>query len=248
MDQTHVVQGDGVVDLVIPARDEQANIGPLFEALPLPYFRHVIVADNGSIDRTAELAAACGGVVVSEGTPGYGGACLAALAWIEGLADPPDLVAFVDADLSDDPAQLPLLSAPIKANTADLVIGSRTCQAEPGALSVAQCFGNLLACTLIRLLAKGRYTDLGPMRVVRYESLKRLNMTDRTWGWTVEMQYKAAVLGLRTVEINVPYRQRRAGRSKISGSIIGSIRAGRTIILTILRLCWQHKDIVARAP
>ena len=241
MDQSSARSAPGIVDLIIPARNEQTNIGPLFDALPRTYFRHVIVANNGSTDRTAQLAAARGAVVVSEPTPGYGGACLAALAWIEGLGDPPEQVAFLDGDLSDDPARLPQLGAAIEADEADLVIGSRTRLAEPGALSAAQRFGNRLACALIRLLTGRRYTDLGPMRVVRYESLKRLNMTDRTWGWTVEMQYKAAILPLRTAEIDVPYRRRRSGRSKISGSIIGSIRAGRSIIVTILSLWWRQK-------
>ncbi len=237
MHDSYAASSGAVVDLVIPARDEQANIGPLFDALDRGFFRHVVVADNGSTDATAGCVRQRGAVVVGEPRPGYGGACLAALAWVaDQLA--PDMVAFLDADLSDDPAELPRLCQPIIDGEADLVIGSRLRLAEGGALNATQRFGNWLACAMIRVLTGRRYTDLGPMRVVRYESLQRLQMADRTWGWTVEMQYKAAVVGLRTLELDVPYRRRRSERSKISGSIIGSVRAGYVIIVTILRL-WR---------
>jgi glycosyltransferase involved in cell wall biosynthesis len=231
------------IDLIIPARDEESNIVALLDAVPTGFFRHVIVADNGSTDRTAALAREHGATVVYEAQPGYGAACLAGLKWIENLGDgrAPLVVAFVDADLADDPAELPGLSEPITGGRADMTIGTRANLALPGALDPHQRFGNWLACRLIAAGTGRRYRDLGPMRVVRWRSMTELNMQDRTWGWTVEMQYKAARLGLRVVEIDVPYRKRRSGKSKISGSLIGSVRAGGKIISTIVGLWWADR-------
>ena len=228
-----------VVDLVIPARDEAENIDPLLRAIPWSHLRHVVVADNGSRDRTAELARGGGAIVVHEAQPGYGAACLAGLRWISQQGDPPLAVAFLDADLADDPAELPRLIDPIVRGEADLVIGSRVRRAQRGALDSHQRFGNWLACRLIHAATRKRYRDLGPMRVIRWDVLQRLNMRDRTWGWTVEMQFKAAAHHLSIVELDVPYRRRRAGRSKISGNLIGSVRAGWKIITTIAALSWD---------
>ena len=229
------------VDLIIPARDEADNMPALFDALPRQLLRHVVVVDNGSRDATAELARAGGAVVVHEPQRGYGTACLAGLAWVGRLADPPAAVAFLDADLADDPAKLAPLLEPIVQGSADLVIGTRARLAEPGALDPHQRFGNWLACRLIHAATGRRYRDLGPMRAIGWTALQRLQMRDRTWGWTVEMQYKAAAQGLRFVEIDVPYRRRRAGRSKISGSLVGSVRAGWKIIATIGKLWWADR-------
>ena len=228
-----------VVDLITPARNEEINITALLQALPWEVLRHVVVADNGSTDRTAELARAGGATVVHESQRGYGAACLAGLAWIESQGDSPDIVAFIDADLADDPAMLPELCRHIEEGQADLVIGSRHRLAQPGALTRTQRFGNLLACRLIRLITGQRYRDLGPMRAVRWSSLQSLEMSDRTWGWTVEMQFKAASQHLRIAEVDVPYRPRRAGTSKISGTIMGSVRAGYKILATIGKLWWR---------
>lgn len=230
-----------IFDLIIPARNEQANIAAVLDALPPRLFRRVIVADNASTDQTAALAKAGGAVVVYESRPGYGGACQAALHWLDHQPDPPDAVAFLDADLADDPAQLPRLCQPVKSGEADLVIGCRPALAEPGALTFTQRFGNRLACTLMRLATGRRYRDMGPMRVICYRSLKQLQMADMTWGWTLEMQFKAAVTGLRIIEIDVPYRRRHAGESKISGTWIGSVRAGYRIIVTLIRLWWRYR-------
>jgi glycosyltransferase involved in cell wall biosynthesis len=236
------------VDLVIPALDERPNLDALFDALePLRpgLLRRVILADNGSRDGTAEAAAARGAVVVREPRRGYGGACLKALEWIARDGNPPDAVAFLDADLADDPAALADVLAPLREGRAELVIGSRVRRAQPGALNLVQRFGNRLACRMIHVLAGGRYHDLGPMRAVTWEALRRLKMRDRTWGWTVEMQMKAALLGIVALEVDVPYRRRAGGRSKISGTIGGVARAGSRIIATILWL-WLRRAAVRR--
>jgi len=225
------------VDLVIPARDEESNIPALLAALPWgETLRHVVIVDNGSTDRTAALAREGGAVVVHEPQRGYGAACLAALRWIGQQEEPPDAVAFLDADLSDDPAELPAMCAMVTQDQADLVLAERNTRADPGALEAHQRFGTYLACALLRLTTGRRYRDLGPMRVVRWTSLQALAMRDRTWGWTVEMQFKAARQGLRIRELPVPYRRRYSGRSKISGSLIGSARAAWKIIATIAAL------------
>ncbi len=236
MDDTEL----GAVDLIIPARNEQENIPALLAALPWPRLRHVIVADNGSTDQTAHLAQQGGATVVYEPQRGYGAACLAGLAWVAAQRRPPDIVAFIDADLADDPAQLARLCQPIAAGQADMVVGSRRRLAQPGALTLPQCVGNTLACAMIRMTTGQRFTDLGPMRAARWSSFVGLAMSDRTWGWTVEMQYKAAASGLRVIELDVPYRPRRAGTSKISGSLVGSVRAGWKILITIGKLWWQR--------
>lgn len=227
------------VDLIIPARNEEPNLVALLTALPRWALRQVVVVDNGSTDRTATLAQAHGAIVVHEPKQGYGRACLAGLNWLANCPQgPPRAVAFLDADLADEPAQLPRLCQPILADQADLALGARTALAQPDALSLPQRWGNTLACRLMKLATGHHYRDLAPMRVIRWSSLARLDMQDRTWGWTLEMQFKAAQMGLRVVELDVPYRPRHAGRSKISGSLLGSLRAGSRILATTARLWW----------
>ena len=227
-------------DLIIPAYNEAENLPALAAALaPLRtagVIRRVVLANNASTDDTAELARAAGFEVVDEPRRGYGNACLAGLAAL--AEDPPDAVGFFDADLADDPDALPGLIEPIASAAADLTLGQRRALAQPGALDPHQAFGNWLACTLLKTTTGRRYRDLGPMRVIRWRSLDTLDMQDRTWGWTVEMQYKAARRGLRIQEIDVPYRKRNAGKSKISGSIVGSLRAGTKIISVLAKLWW----------
>ncbi len=227
------------IDIITPAFNEQENIVALLDAIPQTAVRQVIVVDNGSTDDTAKRAREHGAVVINEPRRGYGSACLAGLAHVRN--DPPTVIAFIDADLADDPARLVDVCRPVAAGEADMVIGSRGKLAEPGSLTSTQRFGNWLACALIRLFTGHRYHDLGPMRAVRWDALESLAMRDTTWGWTVEMQYKAAAMHMRTIDIHVPYRRRRAGQSKISGTIIGSAKAGWKILYTImkLRITWK---------
>jgi glycosyltransferase involved in cell wall biosynthesis len=218
------------VVVIIPALDEESSIALVVAELPVPASR-VIVVDNGSRDRTAERARAAGARVVSEPRRGYGQACLAGIA----AAGAPELIAFVDADHSDYPAQLTRVVGPLRSGEADLVIGSRTLGAsERGAHPWHAVLGTRLAVGLMNLAVGTRATDLGPFRAIRADALRRLEMRDRNYGWTVEMQVKAARRGLRVVEVPVDYR-RRIGRSKVSGTLGGSVRAGFKILATILR-------------
>ncbi|MCL6565283.1 MAG: glycosyltransferase family 2 protein [Acidobacteriia bacterium] len=221
------------VALILPALDEEESLAPLLAELARYPLAQVIVADNGSRDRTAEVARRQGACVVQEPRRGYGAACLAGIA---ALRPEVDVVVFMDADGSDDPADLPRLLEPIERGQADLVIGSRVLgQREAGALTPQQRIGNALATVLLRLLFGIRATDLGPFRAIRRSALERLALRDPDFGWTVEMQIRAHRTGLRVVEIPVRYRRRRAGRSKISGTVSGTVRAGLKIIGTILK-------------
>jgi len=224
-----------VVDLIIPAFNEEANIGVLLDRLPTDIFRRVVVVDNGSTDQTTRLAREKSAIVVQQPQRGYGNACLAGLDYLR-QNGPPDYVLFVDADLSDDPALLVDILDPLLEGKCQMVIGSRPRLASVGALTPVQRFGNALSCFLIRLSTGARFTDLGPMRAITWKALQTIQMRDKTWGWTVEMQYKIAAAGMPFKEIDVPYRPRHAGVSKISGSVVGSIKAGWKILTTILLL------------
>ncbi|MGM0493300.1 MAG: glycosyltransferase family 2 protein [Armatimonadota bacterium] len=220
------------MSVIIPALDEEDAIGSVIDEIPRPPVSDVIVVDNGSTDRTAGVAREHGATVVREDRRGYGRACLRGIA---ALPDDTDTVVFLDGDHSDFPEQIPDLIAPIAADEADMVIGSRALgECETGALTPVQIFGNWLACTLMRLIYGHRYTDLGPFRAISREALERLEMQDLDFGWTVEMQIKALKNRMRVAEIPARYRCR-IGRSKISGTIMGSVRAGHKIIATILR-------------
>jgi glycosyltransferase involved in cell wall biosynthesis len=226
------------IAVIIPALDEERSIGRVVEAAP-PWVDDIIVVDNGSQDRTAEVAASSGARVISEPHRGYGAACLAGIA---GLRDP-DVVVFLDGDFSDRPEEMGGLVDPIARGEAELVIGSRVLgRREPGALTPQARFGNWLACHLIRLFWGARYTDLGPFRAIRFDALQALAMRDRDYGWTVEMQVRAAQLGHRIQEVPVSYR-RRIGESKISGSLRGVIGAGTKILYTIFRAAMARRRL-----
>ena len=220
---------DGLrLGIVIPARNEAAALPQVLSAIP-SWVAEVILVDTASTDGTPDVARRLGARVVAEPRRGYGRACLAGIA---ALSPAVDTVLFMDADAADRPEDIARLLAPIAAGEAELVIGARTLGVEPGALTPQQRFGNALACLLIRLVWGVRYTDLGPFRVIRRDALNRLGMRDETWGWTVEMQVRAARLGLRVREVPVGYR-RRIGQSKISGTLSGTIRAGWKILWVI---------------
>jgi len=221
------------ISVIIPALNEEKAIPLVIGEIPRNEVRDLIVVDNGSTDRTAEVAEECGARVVLEPRRGYGSACLRGLAELSQTET--DIVVFLDGDHSDFPEELPLLVKPILEDRADLVIGSRTlgCR-ERGSLLPHQALGNWLATWLIRLLFRQPYSDLGPFRAIRLESLKQLEMGDRDFGWTVEMQVKAARMKLRIEEVPVRYR-RRIGTSKISGTLRGTLKAGWKIPSTILR-------------
>lgn len=220
-----------VIALVIPARNEELSLPGVLRNVP-PIITRVVLVDNGSTDGTARIAAAYGAEVVYEAVPGYGRACLAGLAALR--SNPPDIVAFVDADGSDELACLPVLIAPVAAGEQDFVLGERI-PVELSALSFQQRFGHLLATGLIRLFWGHCYHDLGPMRVIRWRALERLKMADQDFGWTVEMQVRAIKYRLKILEIRVPYHCRSAGKSKISRTISGTVKAGSTILWTIGR-------------
>ena len=222
--------------LIIPALNEAESIGRQLGQLPRDLFRQIIVVDNGSTDATAQVARAAGAQVVHEPRRGYGQACQAGLAH---LSVEVTAVVFMDADLSDDPADLERLTRLFAEGGWDLVIGSRVLgRAEPGSLTPVQRFGNWLTTRLIRWIWHVSFTDLGPLRVIRRAALRRLHLHDRDFGWNVEMQVKAACLRLKTTEIPVHYRRRAYGRSKISGTLAGSLCAGVKILWTIYR-CWR---------
>lgn len=219
------------VSVVVPALNEEESLPLVLDALPRHLVHEVVVVDNGSTDGTARVAREKGARVVPEPRRGYGQACLTGIAAL----DEPEIVAFLDADFSDRPEELPDVLAPLIEDRADLVIGSRMIGArERGALLPQALFGNWLATLLIRLVWGERFTDLGPFRAIRAEALRRLDMRDPDFGWTVEMQVKAAKAKLRCVEVPVSYR-RRVGRSKITGTVRGTVAASRKILGTIFR-------------
>jgi glycosyltransferase involved in cell wall biosynthesis len=224
------------VAVVMPALNEALALPQVLPALPA-WLAEVIVVDNGSTDATAQLARSLGARVVTEPRRGYGRACLAGIA---ALSPDIDTVLFMDADAADRPSDIAALLIPIAAGQADLVIGSRTAGAEPGALTPQQRIGNALACRLIRWGWGVAYSDLGPFRAIRREALERLGMQDETWGWTVEMQVRAAQQGLAVTEVPVAYR-RRIGVSKISGTLSGTLRAGSKILWVIGREAWRPR-------
>ncbi len=212
--------------MVIPARDEAATIVAVVRAVP-SWVREVVVVDNGSRDETAARAAAAGARVLRAEEEGYGYACVTALRALRG--DP--VVAFIVGDGSDDPAELQRVTDPVRDGRADLVVGSRARGfVEPGAMHWAQRAGNLAVTSALSLRFAMRCTDLGPYRAMRRSALMGLGLRDMTWGWTLEMQIKAARAGLRICEVPVAWRRRQGGAPKVSGTLRGTLGAGRAMI------------------
>jgi len=221
--------------VIIPAFNEQNSVGKVIRDIPQEWVTEVVVVNNNSNDDTVRVAREAGATVLEEPEQGYGNACLKGIDYISQQAKKPDIVVFMDADYSDYPEELPQVIQPILEDKADMVIGSRALgQRERGSMTPQQVFGNWLATRLLRRLYGAHFTDLGPFRAIRYDALMALDMQDRTYGWTVEMQVKAAQQKLRFTEVPVRYRQR-IGVSKVSGTIKGTIMAGYKIIWTIIK-------------
>ncbi len=226
------------IAVIIPVLNEEATLPLVLAAIPAQVVEEVVVIDNGSTDRSIEVARACGATVLSEPQRGYGAACLTGIAYLQ--TKTPDIVVFLDGDYSDHPEEIPRLVQPILTQGYDLVIGSRTKgQAEPGALLPQARFGNALATRLIRWIYGFSYSDLGPFRAIRFPALLRLGMVDRNYGWTVEMQIKAIQRGLSITEAPVRYRKRAGGASKVTGTLKGTILAGYKILWTVFRYTWR---------
>ncbi len=224
-----------IILVIIPAFNEENSVGNVIREIPADIVAEIVVVNNNSNDQTAVQAAAAGATVLNEPIQGYGRACLRGIAYAQNRQQKPDILVFLDADYSDYPAELPSVIAPILADEADLVIGSRALgERQQGSMTPQQVFGNWLATRMIQSLYGVRFTDLGPFRAIRFASLLAIGMQDTTYGWTVEMQVKAAKLGLRSVEVPVRYR-RRIGHSKISGTLRGTVLAGYKIISTIIK-------------
>ena len=255
-----------IIDVLIPALNEEESLPHTLDQLRQQrqqikevsgvdlVWREVVVVDNGSEDQTASIARHQGARVIREAKRGYGQACLSGIQALR--VNPPDILLFIDADGSDDLSDLnillsALLETPASGHTqirhllrtpqpAELVIGSRVKFSASGALTPLQRFGNALSCTLIQLAFGVKFTDLGPLRAIRWPTLEALNMQDQDFGWTVEMQAKAAARGIASAEVDVYYFPRYAGESKISGTLIGSYKAGVKILSTIARIWWSE--------
>lgn len=221
--------------VIIPAVNEEGSIGKVVSELPSAIVSDIIVCNNGSTDDTEKVAKAAGAIVVNESKPGYGWACLKGMEFAAQMEVKPDIIVFIDGDYSDYPTELPNVVAPILESDIDLVIGSRALGAkEKGSMTVPQRFGNWLATRLMRLFYGVRYTDLGPFRAIKYDKLLALKMADKTYGWTIEMQLKAARQKMTHTEVAVNYKKR-IGESKVSGTIKGTIMAGYKIIFAIFK-------------
>lgn len=230
------------IAVVIPALDEERAIARVIGDIP-KWVDEIVVADNGSSDRTRAVAEAAGARVVDEAQKGYGAACQAGLRAL----DRPDIIVFLDGDYSDHPEEMASLVDPIARSDADLVVGSRVRgRLEHKALTPQQKAGNFVACRLLRLIWGVEYSDLGPFRAIRATDLARLGMTDRNYGWTIEMQIKAAEHGLRHLEVPVSYRPR-IGVSKISGRLSAALKAAWVIATVVVRSAFSGRQLPVAA-
>jgi glycosyltransferase involved in cell wall biosynthesis len=223
-----------IIDVIIPVFNEEQSIGLVLQDIPTPLVRHIIVCNNGSTDNTPNVANSNGAIVVHQHQKGYGIACLKGMEYVACLDTKPDIVVFLDGDYSDHPEEMQLLVNQINGGY-DLVIGSRAKgKMESGAMMPQQIFGNWLATNLIKIFYGYEFSDLGPFRAIKYDALLQLEMADTTYGWTVEMQVKAAKKKLKCTEVPVTYRKR-IGESKVSGTVKGTFLAGYKILWTIFK-------------
>lgn len=226
-----------IVDIIIPAFNEELSLPLVLNAIPRHLVRDVIVVDNNSKDDTALVAAENRATLLHEKKQGYGAACLCGINFIRTKEVLPDIIVFLDADYSDFPEEMVNLIQPIEKNESDFVVGVRKrAWREKGAMLPQQIIGNIIATFLIRIIYRRKMTDLGPFRAIRWDKLEQLQMCDTTYGWTVEMQVKAINHNLHYTEVPVHYRKRK-GVSKISGTIKGTFKAGFKIISTIFKHC-----------
>lgn len=218
---------------IIPAYNEEKSIAKVISEIPLKYVNEIIVVNNNSIDNTAEEAMKAGATVLLEEQKGYGAACLTGIEYCKNKNF--EVILFVDGDYSDYPAEAEKLLIPIFNNGFDFVLGSRVLgKREKGALPIQSQFGSKLAGFLINIFWKFKYTDLGPFRAIKFDKLLEMNMQDKWFGWTVEMQIKAVLMKLRTIEVPVSYRNR-IGKSKVTGTVKGTIMASVIILGTIFK-------------
>lgn len=226
------------ISVIIPAYNEEKSLPHVLQDLPRKIIKEIIVVDNASTDKTPQKAGQLGCRVIYEARRGYGQACLSGIAALDSQVQ---IVVFIDGDHSDHAEKLPELIDPIVHGEYDFVIGSRILgNREKGAMTPQAYFGNKLACFLMKVFWGASYTDLGPFRAITYEALKKLQMSDKDFGWTIEMQIKAIECGLKITEIPVDYRKR-IGKSKISGTIAGTILAGSKILWTIFKYKFSRK-------
>ena len=226
------------VVVIIPAFNEEKSIGHVLRDIP-GAVHEIIVVNNNSTDATAKIAQEAGATVLSEPKPGYGNACLKGIDYIQQQKTDIDIVVFIDGDYSDYPEELTKIIAPIIEKNVDFVIGSRIKKLrEKGAMQPQQIFGNWLATSLMRVFFKSKFTDLGPFRAIKFDTLMRLKMKDPTYGWTVEMQLKILKQRFSYEEIAVKYRNR-IGVSKVSGTLKGSIFAGIKILTWIFKYSFK---------
>ena len=221
------------VGVIIPAFNEALSIKKVVQDLPKNIIKEIVVVNNGSTDDTALIAQQNGAVVLTENRRGYGWACLKGMEYLKNKNI--EIIVFLDGDYSDDPKEIIQLIQPIETNEHEFVVGSRVLgNRQRGSLKAHQIFGNKLATFLIRVFFGGKFTDLGPFRAIKQQSLEKLSMTDKTYGWTVEMQIKAVKNNLKYIEVPVSYKPR-IGKSKVSGTIIGSYKAGTIILMWIFK-------------
>jgi len=226
------------VSVIIAALNEEAAITKVIESVPKDLANEIVVVDNGSKDRTAEVARAAGARVVTEPVPGYGRAFRAGL---RAISPECEIVVFLDGDGSDCPEMMDRLVKPISEGAADFVIGSRTRGSrEPGSMNFHQVIAGYMIGFILQMLYGVRSTDMGPFRAIRRDTLDRLNLREETYGWPLEMQMRAARAHVRTMEVPVDYRRRAGGHSKIAGTVRGSVLAASRILITLARISIQR--------